>query len=55
MFNLLFRFWPRSNAGAPVMTPAVAKARRTNSRRVIGSDYVFFMVFFIVCSCETAF
>jgi hypothetical protein len=34
MFNLLLRFWPRRKAGAPAMTPAVAKVRPTNSRRV---------------------
>ena len=34
MFSLLLRFWPRRNAGAPLITPA-ARAPPTNSRRVI--------------------
>jgi hypothetical protein len=36
MFSLLFRFWPRRNAGAPAMKAVVATVRPTNSRRVIG-------------------
>ena len=35
MFSLSFRFRPRRNAGAPVITPAAARAPPTNSRRVI--------------------
>ena len=35
MSSLLFRFWPRRSAGAPVIAPAAATAPPTNSRRVI--------------------
>src|SRR5258705_13941377 len=42
MFNLLFRFWPRRNAGAAVMTAVVARVCPTNLRRVIGLGGVIF-------------
>src|SRR5213593_2675551 len=42
MFNLLFRFWPRRNAGAPATTAVVARVLATNSRRVIGLGGVIF-------------
>jgi hypothetical protein len=45
--NLLFRFWPRRIAGAPVTTPAAATAPPTNSRRVIRRPRVPLLEFFI--------
>src|SRR5262245_66643700 len=42
MFNLLFRFWPRRNAGAPAMTAVVAMVLAINLRRVIELDGVIF-------------
>ena len=47
MFNLSFRFRPRSSAGAPVSTPAAATAPPTNSRRVIRRWRVLFVAFFM--------
>src|ERR1035437_137946 len=47
MLSLLFRFWPRSRAGAPVMIPAVSNVLPTNSRRVIWRDRVLFVFFFM--------
>src|SRR5438876_925724 len=47
MFNLLLRFCPRRNTGAPLIIPA-ARARPTNSRRVIGRERGLFVVFFMV-------
>src|SRR5881392_2948787 len=40
MFNLLLRFWPRRNAGAPAITAVVAMVCATNLRRVIERDGV---------------
>jgi hypothetical protein len=45
--NLLFSFWPRRIAGAPVTTPAAATALPTNSRRVIRLPRIPLLEFFI--------
>jgi hypothetical protein len=42
MFSLLFRFWPRRNAGAAVMTAVAATVCPTNLRRVMGFGDVNF-------------
>src|SRR5207253_4463232 len=51
MFSLLWRFRARRKVGAPVITPAAARALPIIWRRVIGRSCVLLVIFFfIVCS-----
>src|SRR5262249_50099518 len=50
MFSLLWRFRARRKVGAPVITPAAARALPTIWRRLIRRSCVFLVIcFFIVC------